>query len=438
MTSFARPPGASSLVLVAAVTLGGSAGCAFLKSLTSNNTINLEGADVKSVGVDIRKQQKTICPRERVQMAVFMEVTLKGDKAAKSVETWQGSGAVNKNDKLDFAEFAFHSDMGTFDGEGWFSPKGDMQVSAGKEFALTTAYMKQPDKFSFNTTYKPDYDCVKQAGKGGEGGPPGGGGKSGSDGATGKSGGTTEPGDNGGDGGDGDPGQDGGDGGDGPRIEAFATFVKTPFYEKLLAVRISGDVDDLLLAPADQPLKLVAAGGQGGSGGPGGNGGRGGGGGSGIKGGKGGTGGRGGSGGTGGRGGKGGEISLVFDERFPELNALFQLEVGGGAGGSPGPSGSSGSGGSAGPGTGQNGKMGSSGKDGPRGSDGRAGPAGPAGRASGKAGRVSDRFSGLTDITPLGEAAPVEPPKDEKPKDEKSKGDKGKGGKADKGKGPKK
>jgi hypothetical protein len=122
----------------------------FWNRLWGKDTVDLAKADIKSVSVDIRKERKTICPREPVQMAVFVEAILDGDKERKSVETWAGKGSVNKNDKRDFVEFAFHSDLGAFDKEGWFAPNASLLATADKEFEIQTVYKKQPDKFSFH------------------------------------------------------------------------------------------------------------------------------------------------------------------------------------------------------------------------------------------------------------------------------------------------
>jgi hypothetical protein len=67
-------------------------GCGFFKQLAGSNTLDLEKAEVKSMAVDVRKPQKTICPREDVQMAIFAEIALEGEKQAKQFETWQGRG----------------------------------------------------------------------------------------------------------------------------------------------------------------------------------------------------------------------------------------------------------------------------------------------------------------------------------------------------------
>ncbi len=54
--------------------LASASGCGFFRRLAGNDTISLEKADVRSMAVDLRKEQKTICPREPVQMAVFAEI----------------------------------------------------------------------------------------------------------------------------------------------------------------------------------------------------------------------------------------------------------------------------------------------------------------------------------------------------------------------------
>src|SRR5262249_56205984 len=68
----------------------------------------------------------------------------------------------------------------------------------------------------------------------------------------------------------GGPGEPGAPGAPGPRLRAFATYVRTRLYPRLLAVRIEGDVSDLVLALPDQEFVLVASGGPGGRGGAGG------------------------------------------------------------------------------------------------------------------------------------------------------------------------
>ena len=175
------------LVVLPVLALQGT-GCAFFKQLAGTNTIDLEKAEVKSMAVDVRKQQKTICPREDVQMAVFAEVALEGEKQAKPFETWQGRGSVNKNDKIDFTEFAFNSGEGQVGPDGWFKPNPNMLATVGKEFSIKTVYKRRPDKFTFTTTYKPDYACIKGAGKTGASGGSGDSGAAGKSGAQGQSG----------------------------------------------------------------------------------------------------------------------------------------------------------------------------------------------------------------------------------------------------------
>ena len=358
-------------------------GCSFFKSLVGANTVDFEGAEVKSVGVDLRRQQKTICPREPVQMAVFIEAQLKGDKEPKRFETWQGRGhLVNKNDKIDFKELVFQSDLGRFDEEGWFTPVPDVLTSVGREFELHTILKKQPDKFSLMTHYKPDYTCL--TGGGGSGSP----GSSGSAGASGSSGGS---------GGSGSPGSNGGAG---PHVEVFATMVKTKFYDRLVAIKIDGDAHDFLLFSPEQTISITATGGPGGSGGAGGAGGRGTNGSAGSPGGNGGPGGHGGNGGHGGAGGPGGTVRVMFDNRFSEIADMIKIDVSGGpggAGGSPGPGGSGGSGGQ-----GLNGApSGSQGPSGASGSGGSSGAPGPKGQASTKPAKVNSQFSAMTGVTIL-------------------------------------
>ena len=205
------------------------------------DTVDLSKANVQSMSVDIRKERKTICPREQVQMAVFADVILEGDKDKKSLETWAGRGSVNKNDKMDFVDFAFHSDQGEFDKDGWFAPTNDLLATTDKEFEIKSVFKRQPDKFSFTTKYKPDYQCIQSGGKGGQAGPDGSSGSSGESGKSGQSGSDSQAGGSGSSGGQGSPGSDGGNGGAGPHITAFATMVKTPFYDKLVAIKLTGD-----------------------------------------------------------------------------------------------------------------------------------------------------------------------------------------------------
>ncbi len=398
----------ASRILLVSLALLSTTGCGFFRRLAGNDVISLDKAEVKSMAVDLRKQQKTICPREPVQMAIFAEVVLEGDKQAKQVETWAGHGGVNKNDKLDFVDFAFHSAQGSFDRDGWFSPNPDLLASVGKEFEIKSVFRRRPDKFTFTTSYKPDYTCIKGAGGGGTPGQAGNSGSDGTAGNDGQQGTDTRAGGNGGDGSSGTAGGNGGDGSAGPHLVVYATLVKTPFYERLVALMIEGDNKDFLLVPENQTVTIHANGGGGGSGGSGGAGGRGGSGGSGNPGGAGGRGGTGGPGGNGGNGGPGGTIELVYDARFADLRNHIGLDV---AGGAPGPAGSGGHGGGAGSGgngmtpSGSSGKSPPPAKGGPAGSEGSSGAsgtpgnAGPQGQASAKAGDPKSRMHLPNEIT---------------------------------------
>ncbi len=379
-------------------------GCGFFRSLSGENTISLEGAQVKSMSVDLRRQQKTICPREPVQMAVFAEVLREGADAPEKLETWAGGADANKNDKLDFAEFRFRSPQGTFDAAGWFTPERDLLRTASGELSIETIYVRQPSQFTFTTSYKPDYTCIKGAGAPAASGGAGESATGGADGEAGETGSKDAAGGRGADGGHGGDGGRGADGAAGLRVEMFATMVKTPHYEKLVAISLGGDVRDFLLLPEGQAMSLIASGGAGGPGGSGGVGGRGGPGGGGNPGGNGGSGGNGGAGGPGGLGGRGGDVLFRFDERFPELAKQIAIRAEGGAPGAPGVGGAAGSGGSGGSGiappnaTAASGTAGSAGS---RGRDGNAGQAGPDGRVEVRAGDVRERFVGLAGIEVL-------------------------------------
>jgi hypothetical protein len=386
--------------LVAVAITGAVAGCAALRSLAGRNTVDLQGADLRAMGVDIRKQEKTICPRERVQMAVFADVVLRGETAVQKLETWHGGSDANRNGKLEFDPFAFHSPQGSFDQLGWFTPNPDLLATSGREFELRTVYRQRPDKFSFETSYKPDYRCITSGGGGGPDGAAGSAGPAGGSGESGSFGSSQSAGGSGGDGRAGGNGADGGPGGAGANIEAYASYVKTAFYDKLIAIRIEGSARDLLLVHPEGRFVLEARGGVGGPGGNGGRGGDGGRGGSGNPAGSGGRGAQGGNGGNGGAGGPGGSIRLIVDQRFPEIAALIRLDGSGGPGGGPGqpgPGGARGAGGS-----GMNGApMGSDGTPGQPGQPGAAGSPGPNGSTSNELGAATERFANLPGIEPL-------------------------------------
>jgi hypothetical protein len=375
------------LVLSLLAACGLASGCKVFRRIAGKDTILLDEYNVQSMSVDIRKEMKTICPLEGTQMAVFVSASHQEEPGTvQNFETWVGRG--RHNDMLDFANFAFHSELGQFDEHGFFHPTGGVVPTIAREFEIDIVLKKQPDKFSFHVSYKPDYRCVGGQSHDGQPGMSGQDGMSGNSGMTGSYGGEGPGGDgtdagSGGNGGDGQPGQDG------DQLRLWATFVRTPFYDRLVAVKGHSSAGEyLLLAHPEQSLQFSANGGAGGGGGSGGSGGRGGDGGSGKPGGSSGSGGQGGSGGNGGPGGNGGSIELLFDSRFPELQGMIQMMAAAGPGGAGGGSGYGGQPGSAGIG----GSQGARGNDG---TPGQSGPPGSDGRTMATPGDVAAQFAGV-------------------------------------------
>ena len=382
-------------------------GCGAVRSIAGINTVHLEQAKVDSMQVDLADGATAICPRERVQMHVVVGAQLPRQPAPLLYETWRGGNGTRRNGMLDFRNFAFNSEQGRFDELGWFTPDPDVLATLDGGFAIGATLMHSSAQLARTLHYPARYDCIDRIGA------PGGPGAAGRDGGYGDSGGRGYDGHHGGRGaygGNGGDGEPGGNGFEGPRLRAYATFVATARYPKLLAVRVEGDLQDFVLAPADRAFVVVASGGRGGAGGDGGGGGRGGDGGRGDDGNKdknkdgagyggdGGDGGDGGYGAPGGLGGDGGQIELTYDRRFPELAGLLRMDVSGGLGGDGGSGGSSGSGGDGG-----HGGLGS-GRDGRSGNYGGSGPSGPGGRvgfAQMQAGDVAARFRGLPGVKPL-------------------------------------
>lgn len=377
-------------------------GCGAVRSIAGINTLHLDQARIESMQIDLADGATTVCPRERVQMHAVVAAQLPKQPAPLLYETWRGSNGTRRNGMLDFRNFAFASEQGQFDELGWYAPDPDVLATVDSGFAIAANLIHPSAHLARTVHYPPSYDCIASIGApGGTGGygrdgGSGDGGRDGYDSAHGGHGGYGQS------GGDGEPG---GNGYDGPHLRAYATFVATQRYPKLLAVRIEGDLQDFVLAPAGRNFTVVAAGGRGGSGGDGGSGGSGGDGGRGSEdrdrpgyGGDGGDGGDGGFGAPGGVGGDGGQIELIYDRRFPELAGLLGMDVSGGVGGnggSGGSGGSSGDGGRGGLGSGHDGRSGNYGGSGP------SGPGGRAGFAQMQAGDVAARFRGLPGVKPL-------------------------------------
>lgn len=389
-----------------------ASGCGAVRSIAGINTIQLQDAQVSAMETDIGPGVSTICPRQPVQMHVAVTARLAREPAPAGYETWHGGTGTRRNGMLDFRNFAFSSAHGRFDEMGWFTPNPDVLASVDSGFAISTRLLHPRAQLAQSRHYLADYGCIVSVGTPGGPGERGRDGSGGSDGRDGRSGVDGEHGDHGGDGGDGELG---GPGYEGPQLRMYATYVSTRSHPKLIAVRVTGDFDDFVLAPADRPLTLVAAGGLGGAGGNGGSGGRGGDGGRGEgareqsekrrfgnngNGGSGGDGGDGGDGAPGGIGGSGGRIELTYDRRYPELAQWLRFDVAGGPGGEGGRSGSAGSQGSG----GSSGAGGSSGRTGRNGFSGRSGPVGAPGRpgqVEANAGEVGAYFSGLPGVRRL-------------------------------------
>jgi hypothetical protein len=387
----------SCLVASALLTLPAlGSGCGLFQ-LIGKKTVNLDKYEVQTMRADIRRTEKAICPREPVQMAVFATAEHKKRKnKTKDLETWAGDPqSTNRIGKMGFGDFEFGSQQGTVDENGFFHPNPDVLATADSGFKITTAYKTDPAKFYFENDYKPDYRCISAVGGQGAFGEPGMTGAMGASGQNGSGGSSEKAGGSGGDGGAAGNGMNAGDGGPGPSLTAFATIVQTDQYDKLVLVRITGDVEDTVLIHPDRTLTIHAAGGAGGTGGFGGQGGSGGSGGSGHPGGKGGNGGSGGLGGDGGNGGPGGRIHFVYDARFPELAQVVRLDVSGGPAGGAGAAGPGGSGGSGGSAVGEGATAGSRGADGPAGQPGRGGMPGPDGEATSEAGPVDTIVAAL-------------------------------------------
>jgi hypothetical protein len=402
-------------ILVAALPLATAlVQCGVLNRISGTDTVDLRRATIRRMNVALRKADQTICPREQVQVGVFMTAIPEGGKDEKTYETWAGRGAVNKNDHLDFNDFTFQSDQGQFDKDGWFAPIQSLPATAGHEIVVHATYTPSPLIFTYTYKWKPDYACVTSAVSEGQAGAPGGVGKEAAPSKLGDGGGVMSSGGDGHDGSVGGVGADGTSGGPGPKVHAVVTYVKTPFYDKLVGVRLTGAVTDILLFNPGQPFVIHVNGGPGGPGGTGGKGGHGGDGAAGNPGGHGGNGGIGGTGGKGGSGGAGGAIDLVYDARFPDLASAVGFDVNGGSGGAGGKAGGTGDPGVGGKGLApQNSPSGS--KDGGKGHEGGDGAAGapghtgPNGTAAAHAGSVGDAFAGLTDITGVPEVKSARP-----------------------------
>ena len=122
------------------------AGCPVLDRLSGNATIDLSRAQLRRMNVQLRKPEQTVCPREQVQLGIFLTAVPENGKDEKTFETWVGRGAVNKNDRLAFTDFSFETAQGQVDKDGWLAPQEQLQATAGQEIAVKVTY--NPSRFS--------------------------------------------------------------------------------------------------------------------------------------------------------------------------------------------------------------------------------------------------------------------------------------------------
>lgn len=380
--------------LVAALAVPALSGCSVITLIVQaakKRSTNMNRWKVEKLQLGVRGD--SVCARGSVQLGVFADAQhKKRAKKHKRLETW--TDPEKRLGKMGFEEFVFTVKNGELDPTtGMFTPNDDMLATVDG-FAFTAKYKKDPKLAPASVEVAPDYGCIAVAGSAGPAGDDGDAGEDGERGDSGEGGSEDTPGGSGTNGGPAGNGGNGTDGGAGPSIVAYATVVKTPHFDHLVLVNITGDVEDMVLLDPQGPMTIVARGGDGGDGGRGGEGGRGGNGIAGSPGGNAGDGGNGGVGGNGARGGPGGSIRLIYDAAFPELATAITLDASGGDAGDAGSVGEGGSGGSPGNGRGD-GKSGTRGRDGNDGSAGQPGEPGQDGTTSAEAGDVSSAFASL-------------------------------------------
>ena len=360
------------IALLAGSTLLGASGCSFLTGMlgaggasdASAFTVDMERYDVKSIDLRPADVREAICPGARVNFKIVATATDKKKSADTVLETAAPeSKAADARGKMDLGEFAMAARGGTIE-NGVFASNGDpFQVLLG--FDVKATYRLDKTKEA-TRHFAPVYSCFTGAGGSGSSGSSGSHGQSGSS-----------------DGGAGGGGGDGGGGEPGPRLQAFASIVETPIYDKVGILRVSGDREQLTLFDLEAGITVAARGGSGGSGGSGGAGGRG------ADGS--GTGGPGGPGGQGGPGADGGTVIVTLDDRYPELASLIRVDV---SGGGPGSGGNGGGGGNGGPPP----STCSGCKPIPAGANGPGGPGGPDGTVGGRPGSSEVRSDDVASV----------------------------------------
>lgn len=371
-------------------------GCAFFTGLTSAGgadasafTVNMEKYEVRSVDLAFADVDGLWCPGQSGPFKVLAEaIDRKKPGEALTLETASPKAeAKEARGKMDLTEFAMAARGGSVE-RGVFTATDDTLATL-LGFDVKATYRLDPSK-EVVRHFDPEYSCIRAVGWSGQVGAPGQEGQWGVDG-----------------GGAGGPGGSGGTGGPGPQLTAYVTVVRTPKYERVGLIKITGEDEAMTLFDLDEGVTVVARGGAGGPGGPGGPGGRG----RDPQG----VGGAGGNGGSGGLGGPGGEVLLVVDERYPELARIVGVDV---SGGPPGPGGDGGYGGAGGPPP----QVCSKCETPPPGPDGPGGSGGPQGQAAGRDGHrevraedVTRVFASLPPGLRLRSEARVQPPPPSRP-----------------------
>ena len=281
--------------------------------------------------------------------------------------------------KVNFNQFELSSSKGTIDGEGFLRISNDPFDHLGAPAVVTARLVGRPEMTS-SAEIVAHFDCAARGGVAGASGRSPFSARSGQVGQRGNNASSSAGSQNGQDGGHGESAGDGGHAGHGGNLKVAVTFVESESHGRLMLVKHGAT--RTLLGKKAPPYLISSVGGAGGSGGDGGSGGSGGNGGDAQvedsgNGGDGGNGGSGGGGGVGGDGGDGGSVTMLFDQRFPELKSAVQVNTSGGQAGRAGRGGRGGSGGTGGTAKsgsrGQNGQAGAAGRDGRPGRDGRAG-----------------------------------------------------------------
>ena len=292
--------------------------------------IDLYRADTKVIRLALKNPRSAICPGEPVPLDVELDVVVGSDLLHLKQRRFDLDDRIFEPRQLHLS-----SAQGFFGENGSFYPDPDVTKSVQTGFVL---FVRAPHGPAFAVRFPPSYECTAAIGAAGRYGAPG---RDGED-AIAVDPNAVEP--------DaaarGHTAQEGGAGGEGPHFSVYVTWVRTPDYTKLLAARSFGDVQRITLVAPGTPLDIHARGGRGGAGGRGGQGGRG------LL--KGtstdgraiyGDGATGGTGGTGGVGGTGGDVDIYVDERFDDLERMFNADTSGGEGGQGGQPGRGGDGG---------------------------------------------------------------------------------------------